>query len=110
MAQLDKAPDYESGDCRFESCRGRLLLIFFPYIFFISFVWDRRSRARRRAGENDSQAVKEKEDEDFEDPNEVKIPSININNTNASTGNDPTKKSKSSKPIDLTSHYSRFAQ
>ncbi len=29
VAQLDKAPDYGSGDCRFESCRGQ------P-IFFIS--------------------------------------------------------------------------
>ena len=26
----DKASDYESGDCRFESCQGQLFFIYFP--------------------------------------------------------------------------------
>ena len=25
---MDKAPDFGSGDCRFESCHGRFLLLF----------------------------------------------------------------------------------
>lgn len=51
---------------------------------------------------------KAKEEEEFEDPNEVKL--LTNVSTNATTLNDPTKKVKSAKPIDLTSHYSRFAQ
>ena len=27
---MDKVPDFGSGDCRFESCRGRCEFIFFP--------------------------------------------------------------------------------
>ncbi len=26
LSQLDKASEYESGDCRFESCQGHLVL------------------------------------------------------------------------------------
>ena len=29
---MDKAPDFESGDCRFESCRGRNPFFGYAYL------------------------------------------------------------------------------
>ena len=33
---MDKAPDFGSGDCRFESCRGRLSIFCFAQFLSIS--------------------------------------------------------------------------
>ena len=39
---MDKAPDFESGDCRFESCHAQLF--FYNFKEIISFISRKRER------------------------------------------------------------------
>ena len=44
VAQLNRAPDYGSGGCRFESCRGhklspRIINYFWGYFIMLNFDW-----------------------------------------------------------------------
>ena len=39
---MDKASDYESGDCRFESCQGQIFFKIFSIWLSESFIWFKR--------------------------------------------------------------------